>query len=58
LVKKKLFTPFFTTKQIGKGTGLGLYIIKQIIDAHKGEIFIDNAETHRGAKVILKLPQA
>ncbi|MBU2494828.1 MAG: GHKL domain-containing protein [Bacteroidetes bacterium] len=35
---KKLFTPFFTTKKIGKGTGLGLAITYGIIKMHKGDI--------------------
>ena len=34
----KIFTPFFTTKPIGKGTGLGLPIIYGIIKMHKGRI--------------------
>jgi len=34
----KLFTPFFTTKEIGKGTGLGLPIIYGIVKMHKGDI--------------------
>jgi signal transduction histidine kinase len=38
-VKKKLYTPFFTTKPIGEGTGLGLSISKSIIEnKHKGTI--------------------
>jgi two-component system, NtrC family, sensor kinase len=35
---KKLFTPFFTTKPIGKGTGLGLAIIYGIVKMHRGQI--------------------
>jgi signal transduction histidine kinase len=35
---KKLFTPFFTTKPLGKGTGLGLAIIYGIVKMHRGEI--------------------
>lgn len=35
---KKLFTPFFTTKAIGKGTGLGLAIIYGIVKMHHGQI--------------------
>lgn len=38
-VKDRLFSPFFTTKPIGKGTGLGLNISFNIIQKHKG--FID-----------------
>lgn len=36
----KLFTPFFTTKGIGKGTGLGLPIIYGIVKMHKGDISV------------------
>lgn len=36
----KLFTPFFTTKTMGKGTGLGLPLIYGIIKMHKGQITV------------------
>ncbi len=37
---KRLFTPFFTTKPIGKGTGLGLAIIYGIVKMHRGQIHV------------------
>jgi signal transduction histidine kinase len=39
---KKLFTPFFTTKPIGKGTGLGLAIIYGIVKMHRGQINVQS----------------
>jgi len=36
-----MFTPFYTTKEIGKGTGLGLGLSKEIIDKHNGRLYVD-----------------
>lgn len=45
----KLFTPFFTTKKVGKGTGLGLPIIYGIVKMHKGNIsVVSNADKLKG----------
>ncbi|MFU8855940.1 MAG: ATP-binding protein [Deferrisomatales bacterium] len=39
----RLFTPFFTTKPRGQGTGLGLYIVKQILDDVGGRVELHSA---------------
>ena len=52
-ILKKIWTPFFTTKDTG--TGLGLGIVKNMIEAHSGTIIITNMET-KGANVEITLP--
>lgn len=41
-IKKRIFEPFFTTKPQGEGSGLGLDIVKKIIEKHNGTIFVDS----------------
>ncbi|OGU33190.1 MAG: hypothetical protein A2068_10030 [Ignavibacteria bacterium GWB2_35_6b] len=52
---KKLFTPFFTTKKMGKGTGLGLAITYGIIKMHKGDIKVESV-LGEGTTFRIKLP--
>jgi len=55
---KKIFVPFFTTKATSvKGTGLGLFVIKKIIEAHEGIIEVES-EYGKGTTFIIKLPLA
>lgn len=49
----EIFEPFFTTKT--KGTGLGLTIVKKVIDQHQGKISIES-EKGRGTTISLRLP--
>jgi PAS domain S-box-containing protein len=38
----KIFDPFYTTKEPGKGTGLGLYIVHKIVTKHRGQIQVES----------------
>ncbi len=51
----KIFTPFYTTKDEGKGTGLGLPIVKRIVKIHKGDIDV-LSKVNQGTSVILSFP--
>ena len=52
--RQRIFTPFFTTRREHGGTGLGLGIVKSILDAHKGRIEL--ADTDTGTTFIMMLP--
>jgi signal transduction histidine kinase len=41
-ILEKIFDPFFTTKPVGEGTGLGLDIVRRIVQWHSGEIEVDS----------------
>lgn len=54
-VREKIFDPFYTTKPVGQGTGLGMSIVKGIIDSHKGYIEVIS-NFGDGAEFIITLP--
>ncbi|MBF0301675.1 MAG: AAA family ATPase [Desulfamplus sp.] len=43
-IQHRIFEPFFTTKPAGEGSGLGLDIVRRIIEKHEGSITIDSKE--------------
>ena len=54
-VREKIFEPFYTTKPVGQGTGLGMSIVKGIIDSHNGTIEVVS-NFGDGAEFIITLP--
>ena len=50
-----IFDPFFTTKNVREGTGLGLHIVRSVIEAHQGTISVDS-QVGQGTSFIILLP--
>jgi len=55
--RKHIFEPFFSTKEPGRGTGLGLFITAEIVREHKGRIEIEG-DAGRGSTFRVVLPAA
>jgi two-component system NtrC family sensor kinase len=56
-IKDKIFQPFFTTKPTKEGTGLGLSLAYDIVNAHGGEIVVAS-KVGEGSEFIIRLPFA
>jgi signal transduction histidine kinase len=56
-VRERLFEPFVTTKEVGKGTGLGLAVCRGLVESAGGTITLDTSYT-AGARFVIELPPA
>jgi CheY-like chemotaxis protein len=54
-VLERAMDPFFTTKEVGRGTGLGLSMVYSTVKAHRGQLEIQS-EPGRGTRVVLRFP--
>lgn len=54
-IRDKIFEPFFTTKKQGEGSGLGLDIVKKIVEKHNGEITF-TSELGVGTEFTIRIP--
>ena len=52
----KIFDPFFSTKPIGEGTGLGLWLTYEIIRNYNGEISVESY-VGKGSRFIMRFPE-
>ena len=55
-VVKKMMQPFFSTKEVGRGTGMGLSISKGIVEEHGGKLEYDPSGTN--TRFVIELPKA
>lgn len=55
-IQERVFEPFFTTKPVGKGTGLGLDIVRRVVDVCKGDVRVESAPGR--TSFIITLPAA
>ncbi|MDT5267816.1 MAG: two-component system, NtrC family, sensor kinase [Acidobacteriota bacterium] len=56
-VRAHVFDPLYTTKERGRGTGLGLFVVRQVVNEHGGHIEVESAPG-RGASFRLTFPAA
>lgn len=54
-IRDRIFDPFFTTKPVGQGTGLGLDIVRRLVQRHNGEIEVESAPGRTEFRVALPM---
>ena len=57
-IRQRIFDPFFTTKAVGKGTGLGLDIVRRLISHNDAAIDVDSAPGRTEFRVVLPIADA
>jgi len=53
-IQGRIFDPFFTTKGVGEGTGLGLDIVRRLLQRHDGDISLESVPGHTEFQVRLQ----
>ncbi len=56
-VLSRIFEPFFTTKAVGTGTGLGLPVVKQLVESWGGQLLVQS-QLGSGTRMVLDIPAA
>ena len=56
-IQDRIFDPFFTTKPVGQGTGLGLDIVRRLVQRHDGEIDVESRPGRTVFRVSLPIAQ-
>lgn len=54
-LREKIMNPFFTTKPVGIGTGLGLSVSKGLVESHGGKLYLDH--TCKNTRFVIELPR-
>jgi PAS domain S-box-containing protein len=54
-IAERMMEPFFTTKEVGKGMGLGLTVVKSVVTNHSGEFFLDSQNPN--TSFVMKIPR-
>lgn len=53
----RVLEPFFSTKASGKGTGIGLAIVQEIVTSHRGSLSLESVKPH-GTRAVIRLPSS